>query len=609
MPFTLFWTKTTGRGTLMNIRRVRQENQLLINLVFRLLPVQALIVAMGSINSLVDGVAAARSISPAMIGVIGLYYSLLRILEAVSAVLLGGSAVLCGRYMGRGKIDKTTGIFSLNLSMAFICGAVVTILSLAVPSHMADWLGADQTLKNGLIPYIQWYAIGILPMLLGQQLASFLQLEHQGKRCYIGITAMILTNIGLDILLVVFLKMDFMGLALATSISNWVYFLILVTYYFSREAQLSFHFSSILWSDFPTLVMIGFPGALLVFCLAARSLVINRVLLIYSGNEGLAAMTVFNMISGLLLALPLGAGAVVRMLTSVNVGEEDKESVILLIRIMYTYVLAATVAVGLAVFLFSRQLAGLFFADPASEVFSITKQFFSIYSVCIPLVLACAVSSNYFQAIGHIWFVNVLSVFDGFLAMVIPALLLAPVLGATGVWLSILIGIIITALLSPIYSILRCKSVPASLSEWLLIPQVFPENGKRFAVTLNHAREISSVAERVQAFCELSHIGHVIASNAALCMEEMALNIFQHGFRGNRRNHSVDLRVIIRDKRVILRIKDNGIPFNPKEFVEMLRENSPYKNIGTRIVHGLASDITYQNLIGLNVLTLVIENY
>ena len=504
MPFTLFWTKTTGRGTLMNIRRVRQENQLLINLVFRLLPVQALIVAMGSINSLVDGVAAARSISPAMIGVIGLYYSLLRILEAVSAVLLGGSAVLCGRYMGRGKIDKTTGIFSLNLSMAFICGAVVTILSLAVPSHMADWLGADQTLKNGLIPYIQWYAIGILPMLLGQQLvipyiqwyaigilpmllgqqlASFLQLEHQGKRYYAGITAMILTNIGLDILLVVFLKMDFMGLALATSISNWVYFLILVTYYFSREAQLSFHFSSILWSDFTTLVMIGFPGALLVFCLAARSLVINRVLLVYSGNEGLAAMTVFNMISGLLLALPLGAGAVVRMLTSVNVGEEDKESVILLIRIMYTYVLAATVAVGLAVFLLSRQLAGLFFADPASEVFSITKQFFSIYSVCIPLVLACAVSSNYFQAIGHIWFVNVLSVFDGFLAMVIPALLLAPVLGATGVWLSILIGIVITALLSPIYSILRCKSVPASLSEWLDWTWCTCGDGKRLSST------------------------------------------------------------------------------------------------------------------------------
>lgn len=109
--------------------------------------------------------------------------------------------------------------------------------------------------------------------------------------------------------------------------------------------------------------------------------------------------------------------------------------------------------------------------------------------------------------------------------MVIPALLLAPVLGATGVWLSILIGIVITALLSPIYSILRCKSVPASLSEWLLIPQVFPENGKRFAVTLNHAREISSVAERVQAFCELSHIGHVIASNAALCMDWLPISL------------------------------------------------------------------------------------
>ena len=166
-----------------------------------------------------------------MVGVVGLYYSLLRIMEAINAVLLGGSSVLCGRYMGSGRVDRTSGVFSLNLFIAFVCGAAVTVLSLAFPSQLADLLGADRLLRDALITYIRWYAIGVVPLLLGPKLASFLQLEHQGRRCYIGIAAMILTNVTLDILFVAVWNLDVMGLALATSISNWVYFLILVTYY------------------------------------------------------------------------------------------------------------------------------------------------------------------------------------------------------------------------------------------------------------------------------------------------------------------------------------------------------------------------------------------
>ena len=593
----------------MKHRAGRQENRLLLHLVFSLLPVQVLVVAMGSVNSLVDGVVASRCIAAEMVGVVGLYYSLLRIMEAINAVLLGGSSVLCGRYMGSGRVDRTSGVFSLNLFIAFVCGAAVTVLSLAFPSQLADLLGADRLLRDALITYIRWYAIGVIPLLLGPQLASFLQLEHQGRRCYIGIAAMILTNVTLDILFVAVWNLDVMGLALATSISNWVYFLILVTYYISKKAQLSFRFSGILWGDLPEMLKIGISGALLVFCLAARSLVINRTLLAYAGSDGLSAMTAFNMISGLFLALSLGAGAVVRMLTSVYVGEEDRESVISLIRIMVTNVLALAAVVGLAVYLFSGWIAGLFFADPAAEVFAMTRQLFSIYSVCIPLVLICAVSSNYLQAIGRIVFVNILSVFDGFLGMVVPALFLAPRFGASGVWLSILLGILVTAVIPQIYSIFCCGFFPGNMTDWLLLTQVFPEKGKRYAVTLTRLEEVAPVAEQIQSFCEKNQIGHTTARNAALCMEEMALNIFQHGFPARRRYHSVDLRVIIREDTVLLRIKDNGIPFNPEERAALVREDSPYKNIGTRIVHGLAAQVSYQNLMGLNVLTIEVGRH
>lgn len=67
-------------------------------LFFKLLPVQILILAMGSINSIVDGAVAGRFIDAESVGVICLYFTMVNVLAAVGSVLLGGSSILCGRY-------------------------------------------------------------------------------------------------------------------------------------------------------------------------------------------------------------------------------------------------------------------------------------------------------------------------------------------------------------------------------------------------------------------------------------------------------------------------------------------------------------------------------
>ena len=85
----------------------QQDSAMISHLFFKLLPVQVAIVAMGSINSIVDGVAAARFIDADTVGVVGLYYTIVRILEAAGAVLLGGVSVLSGKYLGSGQMDRT----------------------------------------------------------------------------------------------------------------------------------------------------------------------------------------------------------------------------------------------------------------------------------------------------------------------------------------------------------------------------------------------------------------------------------------------------------------------------------------------------------------------
>ncbi len=582
------------------------DSSLISRLFFRLLPVQILIVAMGSVNSIIDGMTAARFIGPASLGVIGLYYTLVRVMEAIGSVLVGGSAVLCGRYLGSGKIDDTCRVFSLNITVTLAAGAVLTAISLLMPSGLAGMLGADELLRKDLSTYIIGYAFGIIPLLLAAQLSGFLMMERQAVRCYIGVGAMIIINAALDILLVGVLHQGIMGLALATSIGNWIYFLVEASYYFSGRSQLKYHPFESYWGELPAMLKIGLPGAVLVFCLAARNLVINHLLLTYAGNDGLSAMSSFNMLCGILIAMGIGAGAVVRMLTSIFVGEDNRQSVLFLFSVVFRKVLPLSVLTGVLVLILAPVFAGMFYTDHSSNVYELTRNLFSIYSVCVPMVLLCQVFVNYFQAIGRNAFVHFLSVFDGFFAMVIPSLLLAPVMGAKGVWISLPIGIAATALLSPLYSMICQRHLPHGASEWLLLDQVFPKDDQahRFAASLHEKNEVAVMAERLQNFCKEYGVDERQAGQCGLCFEEMVWNIFQYGFPSDRKHHTVDLCMLVNETEVMLRIKDDCIPFDPVEFVQMTKEDSHFRNIGIRLVYALASDITYQNLMGLNVLTI-----
>ena len=591
-----------------NISLLHDQDRLITRLFFAMLPVQILLFAMGYINTLVDGTIAGRFIDSSTVGVIGLYYSMINIFNAAGGVMLGGSAVLCGRYMGRGDLDKTKGVFSLNLSTTFIIAAVLTAFSIIIPGPIASVLGATEELKQPLVLYIRSYAVGIIPMMLAQQLSSFLQMERQEKRGYAGIAGMIATNIILDILLVTVFDMGISGLALATAVSNWVYFLILVPYYFTQKAQLRYDRKNIDWSELPGIVKIGFPGALLVLCLSFRTIVINRVLLSCAGNDGLSAMSAYNMISGLFMAFCIGNGAVVRMLTSVFCGEEDKASMKQVLRIAFTKCMAISCVIGVCTYLVSSLVSGIFFPDSSSNVFILTVQLFRIFAFCIPLILICQIITNYMQATGHNMYVNVVSVFDGFISMVVPSVLLAPVLGALGVWLANPIGMILTILTLPVYELIHWKRMPRSVDEWMMLePEFGVAEEDCLDLKINDLSEVSKSSETIHEFCKAHDMEEKAAYYSALCLEEMGVNVINHGFTHDKKKHSLNAKVVYLKDKVMLRLKDDCIPFDPGEYSALVSDKERFDNMGIRMVYGIADDITYQNLLGLNVLTILIK--
>lgn len=584
---------------------IKKTDEMLTRLFYKLLPVQILIVAVAAINSIVDGTVAGRCIDSSTVGVVGLYFSFVNVLVAIGNMLLGGTAVLCGKAMGKGDIDKTGRIFSLNITVTLTIATALTLLSFVAAGPMADILGANSELKEPLMAYIRGFGVGIIPLLMSQQIASFLQMERQNMRGTIGIASMAIANVVLDILLVAVLKWGVWGLALATALSNWIYFAILASYYLSGKGQLKYKFNSIDWSDTWTIVKIGFPGALLVFCLALRGIVINRVLLTFEGTDGLSAQAAFNMVSGIFIAVAIGTGAALRVLASVFFGEGDRDSLKKLLRIALTRILPQSLAVTALVIVLSKPMSSLFFPDSGSHVFELTRQLFIIYAFCIPLIVLCQIITNYLQAGGHSVYVNILSIFDGFFAMVIPALIFAPFIGALGVWIANPIGILMTLLLSLCYTLFLLKRFPKTDDEWMLFkPEFGIADENRLDITINSVEDVVQTAEKVQDFCEKHGMDRKHASYAALCLEEMAANVVEHGFNKDKKKHSINARVVDQDGKIMLRLKDDCRPFDPKERADMLSDEDPTKNIGLRMVLALSDDMSYYNMMGLNVLTI-----
>ena len=91
---------------------------------------------------------------------------------------------------------------------------------------------------------------------------------------------------------------------------------------------------------------------------------------------------------------------------------------------------------------------------------------------------------------------------------------------------------------------------------------------------------------------------------AGLAAEEMVCNVIDHGFTKDKKDHSADVRVVCKDNDVILRIKDDCVPFDPQERNRLTEGGDAASNIGIRTVYSIASSIKYQNMFGLNVTTM-----
>ena len=579
--------------------------KMVTKLLFRLLPIQILLAAVGAVNGIVSSFFASNYVGVDAMSAVGLYSPINLLLSAVSTVLVGGAVILCGKYMGKNEQDKVQDVFSLNLAVSVLAALLFTALFLLVGLFdLSGFLTKDGAVRPLFNRYLVGQAIGVLPCMLGNAFAAFLSLENKGRRTITASLIYIAVNLALNYLFVQRLHMEAFGLALASSLGMWVFMGVQGQIYLSGESHFRFAAEGLAWPEIGEILRIGVPGALSNLYQTARGIITNRLLEIFVGSVAISAFATADYFLRIFWAVPVGMLAVSRMLISVSIGEEDRQTLTDVMRVMFRRFVPLQAVISVIILLCAVPITRLFYHDPAEPVFMMTVWGLRILPLCMPLSIICMHFTCSGQASDKQGLVHVLGLLDGVISVAGFTALLIRSVGVNSVYIANILNGTVTTLVVIGYAWLKKKRFPRNMDELMVIPDDFgaPENA-RMDLSVGSMEGVVSVAEQVQRFCLERGVDKRRAFLAGLSMEEMAGNIVEHGFTDGKK-HSVDVRVVRKDDDVILRIKDDCAPFDPGERQRIAAGGDPAKNIGIRMVFATARDVQYQNILGLNVLTI-----
>ena len=304
-------------------------------------------------------------------------------------------------------------------------------------------------------------------------------------------------------------------------------------------------------------------------------------------------------------AIPTGMIAVSRMQMSVSAGEEDSQTLTDVMRVMFRRFIPMMCLICAGIILCAVPLTRLFFHDPAEPVYWMTVHGLRILPLCMPFSIICMHFTCYGQISGKQLLVHLLSILDGVVCVAGFTALLIRALGIDSVYIANVLNGVVTTLTIIVYSWIRKKHFPRNMDDLMVVPDDFgATEDERMDLSITSIEEVVSISEKVQNFCLERGADERRSLLAGLAMEEMTGNIIEHGFTKDKKKHSVDIRVVHKNDDYILRIKDDCIPFDPSERLKMTGGDDVTKNIGIRMVFKIARDVQYQNVLGLNVLTI-----
>lgn len=555
-------------------------------------------------GSLIDGIVTGQCLGFTFMASYGIVFPIISIFSGIASIFETGVSVLCAKSIGEGNREKTNMIFNQSFLFALLLSAAVTIVVCVFSGPISVLMGAPEDLMPEASAYLFGIGFSVPAMALGFMLLPVMQLDGDKKRQAFAVISILAVNIAGDLLNAFVLHMGLLGMALATTLSYYVGLVILLFHFRRNNDIFRIHIVKPDFRMFGQIAFCGFQRALEYFLKGLMLITLNHIILSTAGEDAVDAYSAVYTLSIVCSSLGMASGQSMTLIASVFLGEKDADSIYAMMRYAVFRNIRDNIILIMIVLIAAPLLITLFITDnPAACAIGITG--LRYYALSILFYALNSMIRGYCRAMHYTVTAYIIIIFGNYLSVSAFAFILSRFNGLDGVWISFLLGELLTLLI-------------------YLVPSVFMEMRKKKKLTVNlidalarigesltaniiaekvwECREQAGVidtSEETRIFCRENDSGDRTAYIMALSVEELGMNILKFGFNDGKQ-HSIEVKVIKLDSGWILRIRDDCAIFDPVHYMENFNFNEPGKRIGIRMISGLAHKMEYTKALKFN---------
>lgn len=344
-----------------------------------------------------------------------------------------GGATAAGIDLGKGNLESRNKIFTYSIIIGVLVSILFSTLLMLNLDRVCILLGGNEEIFSLVKSYVGVISISIIFYIMPHILTNFIRNDNNPKLTMYYLLVCSVLNIVLDYIFIFPLNMGMAGAAIATSISQGVGTLVLVTHFFKKSNTLYLKKVYLDFSIIIRIIKIGASTFINEICVGVVIIISNYQFYKYLGNNGLAAYAIILNIK-LLIYLTLGAfGQGMQPLISINYGGKNYKRVLSTFK-MATY---STIVVSIIFYLILVSNAEYFigmFNNNNLEVRKIAKMGFPLFYCSLIFTGINIQFCSFFQSIEHTKIASLINFFRGVVLISFLLYLLPTLFGIRGLW-------------------------------------------------------------------------------------------------------------------------------------------------------------------------------
>ncbi|MDL2246933.1 MATE family efflux transporter [Methanobrevibacter sp. OttesenSCG-928-K11] len=388
--------------------------------------------------------AAIGFINPIYLGIIGIS----------TGLALGANSVIT-KYIGEKNKEKASNsalhILLIGIVLSIICTIFLEVLLEPILQLLAAKPVIESSLNYGRILFSGTFLIIFTNVLYG-----IFRAEANSKRAIKVMLFGAILNAFLDPLFIYYFNLGIKGAAIAT-ISSLSIISLLLVYLYRKDTYLNLSFKEFKYSKNLLLEIsnIFIPASIEYMIIAITTAIINYILIINIGLNGVAIYTGGWAVVELIMTPTIAIGTIMIIVISANFGRKNYENILKTQDYVIKISILIAIILSIIVFIIAPFISYLFtYSANAAQISSELTYFLRVtclYYLFLPFGIS---ASSLFRGIGKGLNSLISNVFSSLILQIIFAYIFTIVLnfGENGVWYGIILGNSIGCLISFIWS-------------------------------------------------------------------------------------------------------------------------------------------------------------